>query len=77
VCASLSVSVHVSGTERRSVRCSASGSESVSGHIGKQVKVQSLSLGNNEIDITGLSKGFYLVSITTKGGKQTQKLVVE
>ncbi|MCX6208625.1 MAG: T9SS type A sorting domain-containing protein, partial [Bacteroidetes bacterium] len=45
--------------------------------LGKQVKVQSLSLGNNEIDITGLSKGFYLVSITTKGGKQNQKLVVE
>lgn len=45
--------------------------------LGKQVRSQSLSLGNNEIDITGLAKGMYLVNITTNAGKQTQKLVVE
>lgn len=45
--------------------------------LGKQLKQQNLSLGNNEVDITNLAKGFYLVNIRTKDGVKTQKLVVE
>ena len=44
---------------------------------GKQVKIQTLSMGNNLIDIANLSKGFYLVSMITSEGKTTKKLVVE
>lgn len=45
--------------------------------LGKQLRQQNLSLGNNEVDITNLAKGFYLVNIRTKDGVKTQKLVVE
>lgn len=45
--------------------------------IGKQVKTQALSLGNNTMDISGLAKGFYLVNIVTNGTKKTEKLIVE
>ena len=44
---------------------------------GKQVKVQELSLGNNSIDISNLSKGLYLVSVSTSEGTQSKKLIVE
>ncbi len=44
---------------------------------GKQVKVQTLSMGNNMIDVASLAKGFYLVSVITNDGKTTKKLVVE
>jgi len=45
--------------------------------LGKQVKSQTLSLGNNTIDIANLIKGFYFVSTITNEGKTTKKLVVE
>jgi Domain of unknown function (DUF4331)/Secretion system C-terminal sorting domain len=45
--------------------------------LGKIVKVQSMSLGNNVIDINNLGKGIYLVNIVTKEGNKTQKLIVE
>ena len=45
--------------------------------FGKTVKTQSLSMGNNAINIASLTKGFYLVSVITNAGKNTQKFVVE
>ena len=45
--------------------------------VGKEVKIQAMSLGNNNIDINNLSKGVYLVSLVTTNGKATQKLVIE
>lgn len=45
--------------------------------MGKQVKAQALSVGNNKLDISSLGKGFYLVSVVTNEGKTTQKLIVE
>lgn len=45
--------------------------------FGKQVKTQTLSLGNNHIDVTAFSKGAYLVTVITKDGKLTKKLIVE
>ncbi len=45
--------------------------------FGKQVKVQTLSLGSNKLDISNLSKGLYLVNIITNEGKKTKKLIVE
>ena len=45
--------------------------------LGKQVITQALSMGNNAVDISNLSKGFYLVSIITSEGKKTQKLIKE
>jgi hypothetical protein len=45
--------------------------------LGKRIKTQMLSLGNNEIDIASFAKGLYLVNIITNNAKQTQKLVVE
>lgn len=44
---------------------------------GKQLKWQTLSMGNNQVDISSLSKGMYFVSIVTTEGKKTQKLIVE
>ena len=44
---------------------------------GKTVKTQSMSLGNNIIDVTNLSKGIYFVSLVTKQGSKSQKLIVE
>ncbi|MFY7964955.1 MAG: family 16 glycosylhydrolase [Chitinophagaceae bacterium] len=44
---------------------------------GKQVKQQPLSMGTNNINISSLSKGMYLVSVITNQGKATKKLVVE
>ncbi len=45
--------------------------------LGKQIKMQPLSLGTNNIDVSRLSKGLYLVSIITKDGKKTEKLIIE
>jgi hypothetical protein len=45
--------------------------------MGKQVKYHTLSLGNNTIDIANLNKGVYLVSVSTRAGKSTKKLIVE
>ena len=44
---------------------------------GKQVKTQSLSLGSNTINISSLSKGFYLVNVFVNNTKQTKKLIIE
>jgi hypothetical protein len=53
------------------------GSIVVTDLYGKQVKIQSLSLGTNTIDVSKLSKGMYFVSTITNEGKTTKKLVVE
>ena len=53
------------------------GSIVVTDLYGKTVKNQTLSMGNNTVDIASLSKGIYLVSVQTANGKKTQKLVVE
>ena len=45
--------------------------------LGKQVKVQVMSLGNNSIDISNLNKGFYLISLIVDNKVQTKKLIVE
>jgi hypothetical protein len=44
---------------------------------GKQVKTQLLSLGDNRIDVSNLSKGIYLLSLITKDERKTQKLIIE
>jgi hypothetical protein len=44
---------------------------------GKVVKNQVLSIGSNTVDISSLSKGFYLVGVTTSEGKITKKLIIE
>ena len=54
-----------------------SGSIVVTDLYGKQVKQQALSMGNNNVDVSNLAKGFYLVSIITSEGKTTKKLIVE
>ena len=53
------------------------GSIVVTDLYGKQVKTQLLSIGINDIDVSNLSKGFYLVTVITNEGKNTQKLIVE
>ncbi len=45
--------------------------------LGKQVIVQPLSMGTNNVDVSKLSKGYYLVSVVTSEGKTTQRLVKE
>ena len=50
------------------------GSIVVTDLYGKQVKNQSLSLGNNTVNIANLSKGIYLVSTITTNGKTTKKI---
>ncbi|MCX6209960.1 MAG: T9SS type A sorting domain-containing protein, partial [Bacteroidetes bacterium] len=45
--------------------------------LGKQVVKQSLSIGMNNVDISKLTKGFYMVSIVTSEGKTTKKLIKE
>lgn len=44
---------------------------------GKQVKQQTLGLGENRIDVSSLKKGYYMVSITTNTGTKTKSLIVE
>lgn len=44
---------------------------------GKQVKQQSLSLGNNTVDVSKLSRGVYMISVITQDGKQTQKILID
>ncbi len=46
-------------------------------YLGKTIKTQALSLGINTIDIAGLSKGFYFISVITNQGNTTKKLIVE
>ena len=53
------------------------GSIVITDMYGKQVKKQALSIGSNTIDIFGLSKGMYMVSIITTDAKATKKLVIE
>jgi hypothetical protein len=53
------------------------GSIVVTDLYGKSVKTQNLSMGSNTVNISNLSKGFYLVSVITSEGKTTKKLVVE
>ena len=45
--------------------------------FGKRVRVQALSLGTNNIDISNLSKGLYLVNVITNDGTKVKKLVIE
>ena len=54
-----------------------SGTIAISDLYGKQLKQQPLSMGKNTIDISGLKKGFYLVTIITNDGVAVKKLVVE
>jgi hypothetical protein len=44
---------------------------------GKVVKSQTLSMGNNEIDVSRLSGGMYFVSVITSEGKTTKKLIIK
>ncbi|MFY7965984.1 MAG: T9SS type A sorting domain-containing protein [Chitinophagaceae bacterium] len=53
------------------------GSIILSDLYGKTITTQSLSIGNNMVDISKLSKGMYFVSMITCEGKTTKKLVVE
>jgi hypothetical protein len=46
-------------------------------NLGRVVKQQNLSLGNNAIEITHLSKGMYIVNIKTEQGNKIEKLVIE
>lgn len=45
--------------------------------LGKQVIAQPLSMGTNNLDVTRLSKGFYLVTVVTTDGRTTKKLIKE
>ncbi len=45
--------------------------------VGKQVKTQTLSLGNNSIDVSTLAKGIYTISIANGETVKTQKVIVE
>ena len=54
-----------------------SGSIVITDLYGKTLKTQSLSMGNNLVNIASLCKGFYLISTITSEGKTTKKLVVE
>ena len=49
----------------------------ISDLCGKQIKKQLLHFGNNIINIAGLGKGTYLVSIITNEGRRTEKLIIE
>lgn len=53
------------------------GSIVISDLYGKTVKIQTLSIGNNVIDITNIAKGLYFISTITTEGKTTKKLIVE
>lgn len=54
-----------------------SGKLLVTDYLGKVLKEQSLSMGNNTIDISNLNKGIYFVSIINNEGKNTKKLIVQ
>ncbi len=68
------------------------GSETITVHIGENLKNQSLTItdlqgkilleanvsnGNNNINIEELPKGFYLLNVKTEDGNNTQKLIVQ
>jgi hypothetical protein len=55
----------------------AGGRITVTDMFGKTVRTLPLSIGTNNIDISALSKGFYIVSMITKNGMKTKKLIVE
>ncbi|MCX6210635.1 MAG: PKD domain-containing protein [Bacteroidetes bacterium] len=59
------------------INCNLSGYLTITNLLGIEVKTQSLSMGNNRLDISNLSKGVYFVSTITNEGKTTKKLVVE
>ncbi len=44
---------------------------------GKSVITKALSIGNNNLDISKLSRGLYLVNVTSAEGTKTQKLIIE
>lgn len=54
-----------------------SGKIIISDVYGKEVKTQPLSLGKNNIDISNLPRGIYLITTITTQGKTTKKLVVQ
>ncbi|MFY7965424.1 MAG: T9SS type A sorting domain-containing protein [Chitinophagaceae bacterium] len=54
-----------------------SGTIVVTDLYGKKVKTQLLSIGDNIVDVTMLSKGIYFVSVVTNAQKNTQKLIIE
>ncbi|MFY7964894.1 MAG: T9SS type A sorting domain-containing protein [Chitinophagaceae bacterium] len=58
-------------------RMSAFGNIIITDMLGKQIKNQNLTIGSNTIDISNLTKGFYLVSMLVNGQVQTKKLIVE
>ena len=43
---------------------------------GKQI-YQNVSSQNNRIDVSNLTAGLYLVSVTQQGNQTTQKLIIE
>jgi Secretion system C-terminal sorting domain len=46
--------------------------------MGKQIKTQLLTIGNNKIDVSNLSKGIYMVNVNFANGQlKTQKLIIE
>lgn len=45
--------------------------------LGKQLKYQLLSLGNNTIDISNLAKGLYLISLQSQNNREVIKVVIE
>jgi hypothetical protein len=45
--------------------------------MGKQVKTQVLSIGNNNINISELPKGIYTISVSNSDGLKTQKIILE
>ena len=53
------------------------GSVAITDLYGKQIKIQALSLGKNNLDISNLSKGMYVVTVQINNQSQTQKLIVE
>ena len=53
------------------------GSIVVTDLYGKQIKIQPLSMGKNDIAVSKFSKGFYFVSVIANGNMQTHKLIVE
>lgn len=58
-------------------KLSGEGTVTITDLYGKQLKQQKLASGNNRIDFAGLTKGYYLISITTANEKRTEKLIVE
>lgn len=45
--------------------------------FGKSIKIQTVGIGKNYLDVSQLSSGTYFISIVTKDTKKTKKLLVE